>query len=332
VIRSLAARLRSAPAAAVAWPDDLDGAAVVAVCHPDWRGVRTAAHSHGIPVVQTADAEANTAGITARLADAGTQVVVVHGWPPGSAALLRALAGQGVATRCVLHSSMAQHGGEAAEAAVADEVLRLAAAGVIGRVGFVKEGLAEAFAALGHPTAWVPNRIPVLPDAEPADLGPGLHVGVFAEPFWRKNVVTQLGAVALLEGATAHVLRRPAVHYLDHLRIVEHGVLGWEAFIRLQAGVGLNLYVTLSECHPLSPIESYAAGVPCLMSRTSHVFRDDPALWELTTVAELDNPRAIAAAAHRLLEARDTAVAAARRWIDGADTLAAERWQAFVQA
>ena len=28
----------------------------------------------------------------------------------------------------------------------------------------------------------------------------------------------------------------------------------------------VNLYVSLSECHPLSPIESYLTGVPALMS------------------------------------------------------------------
>jgi glycosyltransferase involved in cell wall biosynthesis len=144
--------------------------------------------------------------------------------------------------------------------------------------------------------------------------------------------VTQLGAVALIEGAQAHVLRRPAVRYLDGLRITEHGVLPWERFIRLQAGVDLNLYVSLSECQPLTPIESYAAGVPCLMSRTSAVFRDDPELWALTAVDEADDPEAIAAAARRLLESRRYAVEAARRWIDRAEADAAVRWSAFVQA
>jgi hypothetical protein len=65
------------------------------------------------------------------------------------------------------------------------------------------------------------------------------------------------------------------------------------------------------------------------MSRTSAVFRSDPALWELTTVDELDNPRAIAAAANRLLESRDEAVARAHAWIAEADEVGASAWADF---
>jgi glycosyltransferase involved in cell wall biosynthesis len=145
-------------------------------------------------------------------------------------------------------------------------------------------------------------------------------------------VVTQLGAVALIPGAVAHVLQRPEVAYLERLHLREHGLLPWEEFVALQGSVDLNLYVTLSECYPLSPIESYQAGVPALTSRTSSVFRDDPELWDLTTVDELDNPRAIAAAALRLLEAREDAVVRARAWAGRWDAIAMERWQEFVQA
>ncbi|MEA3511694.1 MAG: hypothetical protein U9R51_09690, partial [Actinomycetota bacterium] len=173
-------------------------------------------------------------------------------------------------------------------------------------------------------------RTPDMPLITRRDLGPGLNIGVFAESFWRKNVVTQLGAVALLDDATAHVLQRPDVAYLDGLAIVDHGVVPWEEFISLQASTDLNLYVTLSECHPLSPIESYLSGVPALMSRTSEVFRSDPELWNLTTVEVADDPSAIADAARTLLDRRDEALSRARRWIAEFDVLAAKTWSQFV--
>ena len=304
---------------------------VVAVCHPDWRGVRTATYGHDVPVVEVADAGAWADELVGRLADAQVRMLVVQGFPPGADALLRHAHAARIGTRVVLHSSMTQHGGEAAEAAVADLVLGLQREGVVERVGFVKEGLAESFGALGYEVAWVPNRIPDLPAIERRDLGAGTHVGVFAESFWRKNVVTQLGAVALIPDAVAHVLQRPDVAYLERLPVQEHGLLPWTEFVALQGSVDLNLYVTLSECYPLSPIESYQAGVPALTSRTSSVFRDDPDLWEMTTVDELDNPRAIAAAALRLLEAREDAVVRARAWAGRWDEVARERWQQFVQ-
>jgi hypothetical protein len=225
---------------------------------------------------------------------------------------------------------MAQHGAEAGEAAVANEVLALARAGVLDRVGLVKAGLAESFTALGYPASYVPNRAPNLPPLERRDVGPGLNVGIFAEPFWRKNVVTQLGAVALLDDATAHVMRRPDVDYLDHLRIVDHGEIPWDDFVSLQASMSVNLYVTLSECHPLSPIESYQTAVPALMSRTSDVFRSDSRLWDLTTVQIPDDPSEIAKATRRLLDHVDEAVERAGRWIELADASAAERWHEFL--
>lgn len=304
---------------------------VVIVCHPEWRGIKTAAYTFRTPVIEVADAAAGAEEILDGMERAGVRVMVVHGFPPGSDVLLRRASAAGVATRVVLHSSQAQHGAEAGEARVIDTVLALAAEGAVGCVGFVKQGMAEAFAALGHRVAYVPNRAPDVALRPPPDAPKDrVDVGIFAEPFWRKNVVTQLAALPLIPGARGHVLTLPAVEYLRTLDVVEHGVLPWTRFIELQSSMDLNLYVTLSECHPLTPIESYLSGVPCLISRTSAVFADDPDLIALTAVAEADNPSAIAAGAERLLEHRREAVAAARAWIERWDTLAADRWEDFV--
>jgi len=303
---------------------------VIVVCHPDWRGVRTAAYSFRAPVVECDDLDRWGSLIIEQLRRYDVATVVVHGFPPGSESFLRRARAAGIDTRVVLHSSMTQHGAEPGEADVADTVLRLTRDGTIDRVGFVKAGLAEAFTALGYPTAYVPNRTPDMPPVTPRDLGPGLHLGIFAESFWRKNLVTQLSSIALLDGATAHVLQRPGVGYLDNLTIVEHGVVPWVEFISLQASMDLNLYVTLSECHPLSPIESYLSGVPALMSRTSDVFRSDPELWDLTTVEIADDPLAIATAAERLLAKRSEAIERAETWIERADERSEHRWSHFV--
>jgi glycosyltransferase involved in cell wall biosynthesis len=303
------------------------------VCHPEWRGIRTAAYTFRCPVVEAADCAAAAQGIVAGMRAAGASVLVVHGFPPGAEVLLRAATAAGISTRLVLHSSMAQHGAEPGEAHVADTVMDLVREGTVDRVGFVKAGLAEAFSAMGYAAAYVPNRAPDLavspPRPEPAEP---LEIGVFAQPFWRKNVVTQLGSLALIPGARGHVLERPDVGYLAGLDLVEHGVLPWEDFIALQAGMDLNLYVTLSECHPLTPVESYLSGVPCLISRTSVLFGDDPELLALTSVAEADDPVAIAAAALRLMAHRSDAIPAARQWIARWDDIAAEHWTSFTSS
>lgn len=302
---------------------------VIQVCHPDWRGVRTVAYSFGAPVVECYDLATWTDDLVGGITGSRVDMVVIQGWPPGAAVLATALARAGVEVKCVLHSSPAQHGAEPGEANVVGEVLSLAQSAVLSGVGMAKIGVPEALTAAGHPVTYVPNRVPVMPEIERADLGGSLQVGVFAEPFWRKNVVTQLLAVGLLDGAVAHVMRKPDVSYLDGIEIVEHGELPWDRFVALQGSVDVNLYVTLSECHPSTPQESYLAGVPCLMSRVSGVFKEDQRLWEMTTTDLADDPLGIARAASRLLEMRSEAVERARAWMSEHDGRAAQIWERF---
>lgn len=303
---------------------------VLQICHPDWRGVRTVAYGFRTPVIECEDLSIWGEELGRGITEAGVGTVVIQGWPPGSADFAQLLQRAGVEVKCLLHSSPAQHGAESGEAAVVDEILDLVSRGTLGALGMAKSGVPEAFTAAGFPVTYVPNRSPLLPDVARFDLGDAYSVGVFAEPFWRKNVTTQLLAAALMKDATAHVLRKPENRYLDGLRIVEHGELPYDQFISLQASVDLNLYVTLSECHPSTPLESYLTGVPCLISRTSAVFRSDPVLWDLTTVDQPDNPSVIARSAERLRANREEALERARAWIDQADSEGAQRWSEFL--
>ncbi|MEA3511372.1 MAG: hypothetical protein U9R51_08060 [Actinomycetota bacterium] len=307
--------------------DDVDPT-VVQVCHPDWHGVRAATRAFRTPIIESSDFTPFADSLADELASHGVSTLVVQAWPPGSTVLIEAVAARDIGTRIVSHSSMAQHGTDAGEGEAVTEAFGLATRGLVQKVGFVKEGLADAFRAMGHPAVYVPNRSPELPEYETTDLGDGVHVGILLDPYWRKNVTTQLGAAAIL-GATAHVNRIPEVGYLDDLRIVEHGSVPWDAFIGLQASMDLNLNVTLSECHPMSPMESYLSGVPSLVSATSALFRDDPDLYEMTTVTEADNPRAIAAKAARLMENRSEAVERAVVWLNQHDVEARERFADF---
>jgi len=303
---------------------------VLQVCHPDWRGVRTVAYSFQTPVVECDDLALWGPDLTKHIDQADIETVVIQGWPPGAAEFADRLNRAGTRVKCVLHSSPAQHGAEVGEAAVVDEVLRLSRAGVLAGVGMAKAGAPEAFAATGYPVSYVPNRVPQMPDIRKRDLGPGLHVGVFAEPFWRKNVTTQLLAVGMMDDAIGHVLKSPGNEYLRGVEVVEHGEMPYEEFVSLQGSVDFNLYVTLSECHPSTPQESYLAGVPCLISRTSAVFRSDPELWDLTSVDEADNPAAIAEAGSRLLANHSEAIQRAALWMKQADQEGAAGWLAFI--
>ena len=122
--------------------------AVIVVCHPDWRGVRTAAYSFREPTVECDDLDRWADEIVAEMRSGNVATVVVHGFPPGADQFIRAAQAAGIGTRVVLHSSMTQHGAEIGEATVASHVLALTRSGSLDHVGFVKAGLAESFTAL----------------------------------------------------------------------------------------------------------------------------------------------------------------------------------------
>ena len=136
---------------------------VVQACHPGWRGVRTSTYSFRTPVIESSDFTAHAETLATEFVANGVETLVVQAWPLGSAALLEAAAARGIATRVIFHSSMAQHGTDAGESEAVSEALRLADSGIVGRVGFVKEGIAEVFRSLGYDAAYVPNRVPDLP-------------------------------------------------------------------------------------------------------------------------------------------------------------------------
>jgi len=300
----------------------------VNVCHPEWRGVRTAAHATQHPVIESADLVVDADRIVAHCVDQGVPVIVIQGWPNGANLLAEQARSAGLQVLAVSHSSMAQHTAEAGEAAAIGEMTALTKAGVVSRLGFVKSGIAEVFEHAGISAQHVPNRTPIIEENTKIELGEGINIGVFAEPIWRKNLGTQLGATSLLE-ATAHVLVEPVGTPWKPM-VRTHGLLERSAFLDLLSSTDLNMYVSLSECHPLTPIESYLVGVPCLMSRTSDVFASDPRLWELTTVDRLDDPTAVAARAERLIDEKDLATTLAHKWIADNDDRAIAAWQGFI--
>lgn len=326
--------IRSRPSARVDVPDAVftDIAArqapVVQICHPDWMGVRTAAHAFRDPVIESPLLPHDLAQ---RIASAGASTVVVHAAPPGTPDFLARASDLGLTTCQVFHSSMAQHGTDAGEAESLSTAIAMAADGSLDRLGFVKAGMAEVFSSRDTTTFHVPNRVPVLPELERVPLSDHPSFGVFLDPYWRKNVMTQLGAVHLLDG-TAHVMHKPAVPYIETWRIVEHGSMPWTTFVSLQASVDINLYVTLSECQPMAPMESYLAGVPCLISATSDLFATDRDLRRMTTVADHDNPAAIAAGVTSLIEGADDAIVRAQSWMIAHDPVAAARWSEFTRS
>jgi hypothetical protein len=300
---------------------------VLQVCHPDWRGVRSSALAFGDPVLESsdlADVVPHIEELTAR----GTRTVVIQGWPAGSRTFAEAASNAGMSVLTVFHSSPAQHGVDGGESEAVTEMFALAAEGAVSRVGTVKAGVVDAYRAIGCDVVHIPNRPPHIDAVDPVDVPAGTNVGVFLFPMWRKNVTTQVLA-GMENGWRPYVMLDPDVGYIPSDALVATGELPRDEFLRTKAAMDITMNVTLSECHPMMPMESYRLGVPCLISRTSDLFTDDQELLALTSVTESDDPSAIARAAKELLENRDRAVSLATASLDRLDVAATTAWMAF---
>jgi len=300
---------------------------VLQVCHPDWRGVRSAALAFGDPVLESADLS-QLVELVGDIAAAGASTIVIQGWPPGASPFAEAASRAGIDVLTVFHSSPAQHGVDGGEAEAVAEMFQLQTSGVTRGVATVKAGTAEAYRAVGFDVTHLPNRVPEVDDVEPAVVSEGTNVGIFLHPMWRKNVTTQILAAHQL-GWTPFVMDDPKVPYLSRTDLTILGELPRSEFLAIQAAMDITLNVTFSECHPMMPMESYRLGVPCLMSRTSDLFADDPELYEMTSIDRSDDPGAIARAANSLLDRSDEAVARANTALDRLDERAASIWLSF---
>ncbi|GMQ94848.1 MAG: hypothetical protein BMS9Abin12_2358 [Acidimicrobiia bacterium] len=302
---------------------------VLQVCHPDWRGVRASARAFRDPVFEARDLS-TVIGRVADITEAGVETVVIQGWPPNAAAFATALSASGMRVLAVFHSSPAQHGVDGGEAEAVNEMLELHRSGVVSGVATIKAGVAGSLRSLGYDVAHIGNRVPKLGTIAPAPVVEGTNVGIFLYPMWRKNVTTQILAAHSL-GWRPFVMDDPCVPYLSRNDLTICGELPREEFLTIQAAMDLTLNVTLSECHPIQPMESYRLGVPCLISRTSDLFIEDPGLYELTTVDQTDNPDAIADGARRLLANRAEVVPRANAVLDAIDRRSAGQWRTFVR-
>lgn len=285
----------------------------VTVVHPNWRGVRSSAENlFDCRLYIDTLSESEAVRLAQGLAEAHVTRVVFQGMPLTHGRLVRALARYSPKTRLfvIWHGNFMQLG-ESADWHGLQTVLDWARQGVVERVGFVKQGMAEVFARQGIPTGYLLNYVRRIPDGPSTPMEDGPHLGLWAvEPIWRKLPYTMIAAAALVPGATlwaAGQNRRAeevaALVGVPYRRLAD-GPLPQSEMPAALARMHVNLYVTLSECAPMLPLESLAAGVPCLVGPSSTFFDDAPALRTHLVVSCPDDTTQLAGHVQSTLEYR----------------------------
>jgi hypothetical protein len=189
--------------------------------------------------------------------------------------------------------------------------IRLHKAGVIKKIGFAKKGMAEKISQIGVTSGFVESYVTEIPKGPSAPKSKGLHIGIWAlAPVWRKNPYAMIAAVSDIENATIFMVGQDAraVELADFLGVKNVSqsdpVPQGDMPIALSE-MHLNLYVTLSECSPMLPLESLSVGVPCLFGPNSHLFEDHPYLHSRLVVPYPDRSDVIAEMIRQALNERE---------------------------
>jgi len=313
---------------------------VLAVYPPSWTGIRNSTLAlfdlcHPLP--ERLDS-ATRDGFLRLVEASGCQSLVFSGGALDHLHLAREISERSPETtiRVLWHGSFLQ-----AKEEYAWRGLRLmtdlARRGVIHAIGFVKEGMAEVYRRQGIRAGFVLNYVEDVPDgpSQAADGGP--HFGMWiSNEGWRKIPYAMAAATVRIDGANLHFNgeRKRLVEFsrLIGLKTQRHGegLFGREELLKWMRLMDLNLYVTLSECCPMLPLESLSVGTPCLLGPSSHLFRDDRYLFDRLVVPFPDSSDAIHEKAVQALDEREEIVEAYRAWVPSYNERAKRSVQAFL--
>lgn len=299
---------------------------VVAVVNPDWRGVYSST-TNLFPVslpVRNGLTKRSARRVADLLIQTGASHFVFGGLPPTHVRLIEALRQAGQTNLYALWYGNFMQSGASLEWRAFCAIKHLLTEKKIRKIGFAKSGMAEAFQRLNLPASFVLNAIDQVPAAPSQPEAGGPHLGIAAVNLrlWRKLPFAMLAAAAEISGAKVHLVGADAriMEFVQQLSIDADLIrkpipqTQMPDWLRTKH---LMLYVTLSECCPMLPLESLAVGVPCLLGPSSHLFEEDGYLHSRLVVPYPDRHEVIAKYVQRALAERDEIVAAYARWLPG---------------
>ena len=209
--------------------------------------------------------------------------------------------------------------------------------GKIRKWGFAKKGMAEVISATGIPAQFIMSYVRTIPTGPSIPLTGGPHLAIWAlAPIWRKNHYAMLAAASTIPGADVFVVGQDdrAREFSDYLNLsfrYQQQPIDQDKMGEALSERHLNLYVTLSECSPMLPLESLGAGTPCLLGPVSHLFEDHPYLHSRLVVPYPDRSDIISKFIHRGLEERDGIISAYREYAPEYNRRAAKSLTDFLE-
>ncbi|MHC3908932.1 hypothetical protein ACMZ4X_02158 [Achromobacter marplatensis] len=295
----------------------------VAIAHPDWLGIRSSAaqmFDHLLLLTDEVTPD-DSEGIVERLLQRSPTAVVLQGFPFSYQHLVEALNRQApdLPVHVVWHGTFMQ-----ATEDYAWRSFRLMCAlqrqGKIHRIGLVKKGQEQILRRRGIDAHYLLNMYREIPERAAAVPVAPIKLGIWSISELRhKPPYEMLAAASTIKDAQI-VGSVASERMLDFCREfgLAHSFLGGMVPQAEMPGhlatTHLNLYVTLNECAPMLPLESFAAGVPCIIGPNTPYFENHPYLHSRLVVAVPDDAYAIAQKIELALDERDQIVSAYREY------------------
>lgn len=281
----------------------------LAIYTPRWKGVSAATRNlfrNTLAVPLTPDEHPDEVGeeYLAAAADAvleaGFATIVFSGGDPLLFGMARRLkdARPSLSIRMLWHGSYLQMG-EAHDWCLFRPWLEAGQSGLIDCIGVVKPGMEGFLRELSVRSCFVQNIVPSDRSWTSApDAGDVVGIWLSGSSEFRKMPYATLLALAGLPrfGLRASGLGELGCRMIDELGIRTAALFAepipHSQVLREMRQTSLTLYVTLSECMPMVPMESIACGVPCIVGPATR-FYDLPYLNQRLMVNDPTDPQAI---------------------------------------
>ena len=163
------------------------------------------------------------------------------------------------------------------------EIVELHRKGYIDVMGTCKKSLLDFYKKQGFNAFFISNKVSGIKQPEKVKKNSKeISIGIYAAKCnnWRKNMYSQMGAVKLIDNAVIDMipLNEDAINFCNRYDIkidgIDHAIPRKELLERM-ANNDVNLYVTMSECAPMLPLESLELGVPCITGNNHHYFKNE---------------------------------------------------------
>lgn len=161
------------------------------------------------------------------------------------------------------------------------QIIKLHKQGVINVMGTCKESLLDFYKSQGFNAFFISNKVSGIERPEHKKKNDEIRIGIYAAKCnnWRKNMYSQMAAVKLIDNAVIDMvpLNDEAKDFCNQYGIKIDGIenpIPREELLERMSHNDVNLYVTMSECAPMLPLESMELGVPCITGNNHHYFKD----------------------------------------------------------